>query len=88
MHEPETISSAEWGEIMRQPTIRQIWGTKDEDEPGQFASRVYVAKFYFVSEEYSGYLYIVQPDTTLAEPVTLLRHRGSLYAISRDKSKA
>ena len=69
MHEPEKISSAEWRGIMRQSTIRQIWGTKDEDEPEQFASRVYSAKFYFVSEDYSGFLYIVQADTIHAAPL-------------------
>jgi hypothetical protein len=88
MHEPEMISSAQWRQIMRQPTIRQIWGTNDEDETEQFASRVYVAKFDCVSEDCSWFLYLVQPDTIHASPVTLLQHRGSLYAISRVKSKA
>ncbi len=76
---------AEWKEIMRHPAIREMWDIEDGDEPEQFISSVYGVKFYFVSEDYSGYLYIVQADNSFAAPVTLVRHRRSLYVLHRKK---
>lgn len=78
-HEPASLTQQEWQEIIAVPEVRETWGLDDDVTPEEFASRVYGAKFHFVSggPGYIGDLYILQGDAlTDAIPFSLKRNRS------------
>jgi hypothetical protein len=80
---PYPLTSAEWQEVMAIPAIRESWGIEDDSILSDFSSRVYAAKFKFVSggPGYVGDLYILQGDGGEA-PIVLHRDgRGKLILI-------
>lgn len=46
---PLPLTLTEWKEIMTVQVIRESWGIEHDISPREFASRVYVAKYNFVS---------------------------------------
>ena len=79
--QPQTISLAEWEEIIQVPKVREGWGLTNEDTAEDFAQRVYAVKFDFVSGSpgYVGDLYIIHSDV-LGGMMTLIRRNGALIA--------
>jgi len=75
---PKTVSEAEWKEIVSLAAVREAWGLEDDPDPFEFASRVYGARFNFVSggPGYVGDVYILQGDAlTEVPPIVLRRDR-------------
>jgi hypothetical protein len=72
---PKTITEVEWKEIVSLAPVREAWGLEDDPDPGEFASRVYGAKFDFISSGpgYVGDMYIVQGDALTEVPPMVLR---------------
>jgi hypothetical protein len=72
---PETLSEAEWKELMEIPAIRESWGLEPDATVEDFAVQVYAAKFNFVSGSpgYVGDLFIVQGDALTGDPPFVLR---------------
>jgi hypothetical protein len=79
---PHSISEAEWKEIVSVQAIRDAWDLETDSDPLEFASRVYGARFNFISggPGYVGDLYVIQGDAiTEVPPVVLKRdHTGHL----------
>lgn len=82
---PHPITPAEWKEIVAIPDIRDMWGVEDDIAPDEFESRVYGARFNFISggPGYVGDLFILQGDALNdAAPVVLKRDsKGKLALI-------
>ena len=76
---PYPLTQAEWKEISEIPTIRESWGLEDGEGAEALASRVYAAKFKFVSGSpgYVGDLFILQGDA-LGEPMSVIRRDGKM----------
>jgi hypothetical protein len=75
---PKAISDAEWQEIVSLNAVREAWGLDDDPDPDEFASRVYGARFNFVSggPGYVGDLYLLQGDALSEAPPMVLRRDG------------
>lgn len=77
MHDqnPRSITEAEWREITGLSAVREAWGLDEDHDPLEFASRVYGAKFDFVSggPGYVGDVYILQGDALNEAPPMVLR---------------
>jgi hypothetical protein len=77
----QSLSMAEWREVMAIPAIRESWGLEAEN----FAKQVYAAKFDFVSGSpgYVGDLYILQGDELTGDaPIVLLRGKDGKLAFA------
>jgi hypothetical protein len=75
---PQIITDAEWKELTALPAVREAWGLEDDQDPLEFASIVYGAKFEFFSSGpgYVGDIYILQGDSlTEVAPMVLRRDR-------------
>ena len=74
-HQPRTITEAEWKEIVASAPVREAWGLEDDPDPGEFASRVYGAKFDFISggPGYVGDVYVLQGDALSEAPPLVLK---------------
>jgi len=75
---PQNITESEWKEIVGLRGVRDAWGLDDDPDPLEFASRVYGAKFDFVSggPGYVGDIYLLQGDAlTEVSPIVLRRDR-------------
>lgn len=72
---PQTITEAEWKQISSLAAVREAWGLEDDTDPLEFASRVYGAKFNFVSSGpgYVGDVYLLQGDALTEVPPMVLR---------------
>jgi len=72
---PHSLSQEEWRQIVRLPAVREAWGLEDDEDPDDFAARVYAAKFDFSSggPGYVGDLYIFQGDALTGYPPMVLR---------------
>ena len=46
---PQIITEDEWKQMASLPAVREAWGLEDDPDPLEFASRVYAARFNFVS---------------------------------------
>lgn len=46
---PHPLTDKEWKEIVAIPAVRQAWGLDDDQDPLEFASIVYGARFDFIS---------------------------------------
>ena len=55
--------------------VRDAWGLEDDPDPGEFASRVYGAKFDFMSggPGYVGDIYVLQGDALSEVPPLVLK---------------
>ena len=71
---PHPLSQKDWKHIIALPAVRAAWGLIDET-PGEFAARVYAAKFNFSSggPGYFGDLFILQGDALTDAPPMVLR---------------
>jgi len=75
---PCALSSEDWTEVLGVPEVREAWGLETDETPETFASRVYAAKFDFVSggPGYCGDLYMLYGDAlTDSPPMILMRNR-------------
>jgi hypothetical protein len=72
---PHPLSPEDWRQIVTIPAIREAWGLEDDENPSDFAARVYAAKFNFSSggPGYVGELYILQGDALTDHPPIVLR---------------
>jgi hypothetical protein len=72
---PQTITEAEWKEIVALRAVREAWGLDDDPDPLEFASCVYGARFDFMSggPGYVGDIYTIQGDALTEVPPTVLR---------------
>lgn len=73
---PHKITEDEWKEIVMLPAVREAWGLDDDADSEDFASRVYGARFDFVSggPGYAGDLFMLQGDAlSEARPMLLRR---------------
>jgi len=80
---PKVITEAEWQQIVALAAVREYWGLDDDADPLEFASRVYGAKFDFVSggPGYVGDIYVLQGDAlNEAPPMVLYRDRDGRLA--------
>lgn len=73
--DPNKLSENDWKEIVSLRAVRDAWGIDDEESPEEFASKVYAAKFDFMSggPGYVGDLYILQGDNLTEVPPMILR---------------
>jgi len=82
---PHTLSPGEWKEIMAVPVIRESWGIDDDTTHDEFSSRIYAAKFNFVSGSpgYVGDLFVLQGDVLTGDPPMVLYRdrRGNLILL-------
>jgi hypothetical protein len=73
---PYQLTAAEWKEIMAVQEVRDAWGIEDDETIEEFSSKVFAAKFKFVSGSpgYIGDLFILQGDVlTGDQPMMLIR---------------
>jgi len=72
---PKHITNPEWKEIVAVAVVREALGLEDDSDPEDFASRVFGAKFAFVSggPGYVGDIYILQGDALSEVPPVVLR---------------
>lgn len=79
---PHKITKGEWKEIAMLPAVREVWGLGDDIDVLDFASKVYGARFNFISggPGYVGDLFILQGDAlSEARPMLLRRdQKGQL----------
>jgi hypothetical protein len=81
---PKVITEPEWQEIVSLAAVRESWGVDEDTDPLEFASRVYGAKFDFVScgPGYVGEIYVLQGDAlNEAPPMVLRRDRGGTLIV-------
>lgn len=74
-NQPKVITEGEWQEIVRSAPVREAWGLEYDPDPSEFASRVYGAKFDFVSggPGYVGDIFVLQGDAIGEVPPMVLR---------------
>jgi hypothetical protein len=74
---PNSLTPAEWKEIMVIPAIRESWGIEEDTTPDDFAAEVYGARFDFVSGSpgYVGDLFILH-GSHLTGDAPFVLHRG------------
>ncbi|MGB9236828.1 MAG: hypothetical protein WCC04_20660 [Terriglobales bacterium] len=72
---PQIITEDEWKQMASLPAVREAWGLEDDPDPLEFASRVYAARFNFVSggPGYVGDIYLLQGDALGEVPPMVLR---------------
>jgi hypothetical protein len=75
---PQTITESEWKQIVSLEAVREAWGLEDDPDPLEFASRVYGARFNFVSggPGYVGDVYLLQGDALTEVSPMVLRWDG------------
>lgn len=77
-NQPQSITEAEWRELVSLAVVREAWGLEDDGDALEFASRVYGARFNFVSggPGYVGDVFVLQGDAlTEVPPIVLRRDR-------------